>query len=897
MALTPGTKLGPYEIVGAIGAGGMGEVYRARDTRLDRTVAVKVLPAHLSDDSKQKQRLEREAKSISALNHPHICRLYDVGSQEGIDFLVMEYLEGETLAERLRKGPLPFVDVLRYAIEIADALEKAHRGGVVHRDLKPANIMLTKSGAKLLDFGLAKSLPTSLSNDAAPTMTGLKGDQSLTVEGVIVGTFQYMSPEQIEGREADIRSDIFAFGAVLYEMATGKRAFQAASRTGLIAAILKADPPAVSSLRPNVPLAFDRVAKICLAKDPDDRFQSAHDLRLQLEWIAESGSQMGGAASVAASRRNFERFAWISAAILATALIFVSVKFFSRVSTPAPFQRASITLPAAYAPDVLGTALALSPDGERLVIAAQSGGVSQLWIRSMSSDSVQPLAGTQGATFPFWSPDGRFLGFFADGKLKKIEVSSGAVATLADVATSRGGSWGTSGLIVYAPTGSAGLYTVSENGGSPERVMEPLLKFGSDRLPVFLPDGNHVLYYTTMPNDDGAGLFCVDLLTKQSHLVVASDGNALFVEPGFLLYTKGHDLLAHAFDLKTQTVQGQPVSIGQDIQNVSRHWISQFTASNTGVVIFEPAGAAPDSQLTWFSLEGKKLGTLGQPRLVQDFALSPDNSEVMVSADDSVGGMALWKYDATSGTSTRFTFGDVGSMAHSPMWSPDGKQIIYTGAQHLVLYEKPSDGSQEPKILLSDAAAHTYPLSITPDGKSILVGTPAGRPWKKALLSLDGNSRITPVTVAGAARCDFSPDGKWLAYIAGEAGSRRELFVTTFPGLTGKWQVSTDGAENLGWVAAGNALAYVSLDQKLHLVDFKQNGVNPTIGAPRTVFGDQPLPANILNTTDSTLGKMIDRAGERILLPVPLQQPGAATVLTLINNWPSLLKKQTAPHQ
>jgi Tol biopolymer transport system component len=832
------------------------------------------------------------------VTHRNIIRIYDLNEADGVKFITMEYIDGEdlrTILTRERKlGPKEAIDIMRQS---CSGLQAAHQEGVIHRDLKPSNIMLTKSGAKLLDFGLAKGEDYSIATGSTLAPTDAPRNDSLTEKGTIAGTFQYMSPEQIEGNRLHSRSDIFSFGAVLYEMATGRRAFSGGSRASIIAAILTSEPPPISALRPLTPPALDRSVRQCLAKNPEDRWQMARDLLLELKWIAESGAQTGGAVPATASRRNLERFAWIAAAAFALALVFVSVEFFSRVSAPAPFQRASITLPASLSPDVENIALALSPDGERLVISAQSGGVSQLWMRSMSSDSIQPLVGTQGATFPFWSPDGRFVGFFADGKLKKIDISSGAVATLADVASSRGGAWGTSGMIVYAPPGLGGLFAISENGGSPEQVIALASKNGSDRLPVFLPDGNHVLYYITMPGDEGSGLYCVDLLTKKSHAVVVSDANAVYVEPGFLLYTKGHDLVAHAFDLKTQTVKGEPVSIGQDVQYVLRRWISQFTASNTGVVVFQPAGASPDSQLTWFSLDGKKLGTLGQARLVQDFALSPDNREVIVSANGADGGMALWKYDVSSGTSARFTFGDANSIFHSPIWSPDGKQIIYAGAQHLVLYAKPSDGSQDPRTLLSDEAVHTYPLSVTPDGKSVLVSSP-GHFWKRGLLSLDGSSRVTPVSIPGAGLThgEFSPDGKWLAYISNEAGGRRELFVTTFPGLKGKWQVSTEGAENAGWVAGENALAYVSLDQKLHVVDFNQNGANPAIGAPRTVFGDKPLPAIMLGTTDSNLGGMIDRAGKRILLPVPQQQAGAVTALTLINNWPSLLKKQATPH-
>jgi eukaryotic-like serine/threonine-protein kinase len=473
--LNSGTKLGPYEITGAIGAGGMGEVYRARDTRLNRTVAIKVLPTHLADRPELRERFEREARTIATLNHPHICTLYDIGQQDGTDFLVMEYLEGETLAERLKKGPLPLGQVLQYAIEIADALDKAHRKGVTHRDLKPGNIMLTKSGAKLLDFGLAKLRQNGA--PAAPLSQLPTAQNAVTAEGTILGTLQYMAPEQLEGKEADARTDIFAFGVAVYEMATGKKAFEGKSQASLIAKVLETDPPSMTSLQPMTPPQLDRVVKTCLAKEPDNRWQTASDLCRELKWIVESGSAHGGAAANAApAGKNWLKTAlWAGAAV--AACIVVGLAVWSLKPEPArPVTRAVrffVSPPETWSlkgggAEQGGLPLAVSPDGQRIAFVATSAdGKSVLWVRSLDALAAQALAGTEGASSPFWSPDSRFLGFFAGGKLKKIEVSGGPPITLCDALDNRGGTWNRDGVIVFAPTPSSPLQKVSASGGVP----------------------------------------------------------------------------------------------------------------------------------------------------------------------------------------------------------------------------------------------------------------------------------------------------------------------------------------------------------------------------------------------------------------------------------------------
>lgn len=459
MPLSSGARLGPYEILSPLGAGGMGEVYRAKDTRLDRTVAIKVLPSHLSDNADMRQRFEREAHAVSSLNHPHICALYDIGHQDGIDYLVMEYVEGESLADRLVKGPLPTDQVLRHAIQIAGALYKAHRAGIIHRDLKPANVMLTKSGAKLLDFGLAKLRD----NDSAPelSLTSLPTERpDITAKGTILGTFQYMAPEQLEGKEADERTDIFAFGAVVYEMVTGKRAFTGKSQASLISAIMSGEPAPISSIQPMTPPALDRVVTTCLAKDPEERWQTSHDVMLELQWVAEASLQTGAPTRAAARSNNRERLAWIVSAVLLTTSLALAIAYFQRPAAELMTTRFTVAAPEKVR---LTDQFAVSPDGRRLAfIVRDADGKKRMWVRSMDSIASQLLAGTEEAEFPFWSPDSRFVAFFAENKLKKIGVAGGPPQVLCPVGHDpRGGSWTRDGVIVFALNSTLPIHKVS----------------------------------------------------------------------------------------------------------------------------------------------------------------------------------------------------------------------------------------------------------------------------------------------------------------------------------------------------------------------------------------------------------------------------------------------------
>jgi eukaryotic-like serine/threonine-protein kinase len=536
MPIAAGTRFGPYEIISSAGAGGMGEVYRAKDTRLDRVVAVKVLPPELAHNPEKRQRFEREARSISTLSHPHICTLHDVGHQDGVDYLVLEYLEGETLEKKLEKGLPPTQEVLKYAIELADAIDKAHRQGIIHRDIKPGNIMVTKSGVKLMDFGLAK-----LKSEPAPladALTEVSSDKKLTAEGTILGTFQYMAPEQLEGREADARTDIFAFGVVLYEMVTGRPAFSGKTRASLIAAILSSEPKPITELAPMSPPALDHIARTCLAKDPDDRWQTAHDLLVELKWVAESSGQTSRAVTLTPARKFREKLAWVAAGVSMATLLAVGVWW--RNSRP---SEQTMYFPAPLSFFALDVAITANGQTVAMVGYSESAHKNAIWIYELGSHGPKSLPGTEGASYPFWSPDGRFIAFFADGKLSKVEASGGPVQTICDAPFGRGGTWNKDGVIVLGPSAAlgAGLYRVSASGGTPTPITTPDRSRGETNLrwPVFLPDGKHFLYMAAnFSGQKGVDTIFVGALdSNEKHFVVEANANAAYAAPGTSCFT------------------------------------------------------------------------------------------------------------------------------------------------------------------------------------------------------------------------------------------------------------------------------------------------------------------------------------------------------------------------
>jgi serine/threonine protein kinase len=636
MSLAAGAKLGPYEIQAPLGAGGMGEVYRARDTRLERTVAIKVLPAQFSSDHARKQRFEREAKIVSSLNHPHICVLHDIGQQDGIDYLVMECVEGETLAKRLEKGPLPLEQVLKYGAQVADALDKAHRSGVVHRDLKPGNIMLTAAGAKLLDFGLAKPVSPMVSGG---TLAAATQDSPVTQEGTIVGTFQYMSPEQVEGRELDGRSDIFSLGAVLYEMVTGKQAFEGKSQLSVASAILEKEPTPISAVKPLTPQALEHAVKKCLAKLTDERWQSASDLASEMKWIAESGSQAAGRAILTRTGKMSEKVVWLLAGMLLASLIAWFVWW--RNSRP-PEQTMYFPAPMSFpARDI-----AIAPSGHTVAVLGylESAGKNALWVYELGSQMARHLADTEGATYPFWSPDGRYLAFFADGKLKKLEISGGPVQIICDAPSGRGGSWNKGGVIVFTPDARSGvgLYRVSASGG----VVTPLGKLDknrrelSHRWPMFLPDGTHYLYMATnfAGQKNADAIFVGSLDSDEKHFVVEASANAAYAAPGYLLFYRDKTLFAQPFDLKRFALTGEARVVLTDLQYQPQVKRALFDASENGLLVAQIGSGVALSQPVWFDRKGRELGAVGKPDVYGNVSIAPNGKSVAVSLTDTCHG-------------------------------------------------------------------------------------------------------------------------------------------------------------------------------------------------------------------------------------------------------------------
>lgn len=877
MALSAGTRLGPYEILSLVGAGGMGEVYRAKDTRLDRTVAIKVLPQHLSKRPELRQRFEREARTVSSLAHPHICTLYDVGRENEIDFLVMEYLEGETLAQRLTKGPLPTDQLLRHATEIADALDKAHRQGVVHRDLKPGNIMLTKSGAKLLDFGLAKlrepaAKASSLS--LLPTEAA-----SLTAEGTILGTFQYMAPEQLEGKEADIRTDIFAFGAVLYEMATGRRAFEGKSAASLIGAILKDDPPPISTVQPMTPPALDRVVKTCLAKDPDDRWQTAHDLMVQLKWLTETGGQsfVQESALAAPKRRRFA-LALIVAALVSSAVTAALFVYFREAPSELGVVRLSILPPQR---STFGN-FSLSPDGRFLAfIAANAEGKQVVWVRPLHSLTAQQLPGTDWASFPFWSPDSRFIGFFADGKLKKIEASGSPAQTICDAPMGRGASWGRTGEIVFSPNPQDVLYRVPASGGSPIPVttLETKRQEQSHRWPHFLPDGRHFVYLAwSGGQNDSISLGSLD--SKEGKRLLNVESSAVYAPPGYLLYVREGTLIAHPFDLRALELTGEPFTLGERVSYGPAYGASLSVSENGALAV--GAGWTSDRNLVWLDRTGKELGTLGKAADYQNVELSRDEERVAVDFLQGTN-RDIWVLELSRGISTRHTFHPSRDLC--PVFSPRGDQMVFSSTRLAMstLHRKAAGASQEE--LLLPIGSPKFPIDWSSDGKFILFEEIGQKTkWDLWILSVSEH-KATPYAQRefNERGGRFSPDGRWVAYSSDESG-QREVYVQPFPGPGETVQISTGGGTQPRWRRDGKELFYLDSDYRMVAVSVKTDGSKLAAGNPEILFESRTRGLSWRN--DYT----VTGDGQRFLVISPLES-ALSSPITVVLNWTAELKK------
>ncbi len=910
MSLESGKRLGPYEVLAPLGAGGMGEVYRARDTRLERNVAIKVLPAHLAGDAQLKQRFEREARTVSSLNHPHICTLYDIGREGDTDFLVMEYLEGETLAKRLERGSLGGDELFRIAVEISDALDKAHRRGVVHRDLKPGNIMLTPAGAKVLDFGLAKTtgplLPGSSSSGKVSPAIGTEGmtasptlSSPLTTAGSVVGTFQYMSPEQLEGREADARSDIFSFGAVLYEMATAKRAFPGKSRYSVASAILEKDPEPMNSVAPTAPRALERVVSRCLAKDPEDRWQTARDVTVELQWAAEHGSEapVAAPAKVIAKTTPVSKIAWGVAGVSLLAAIALAAAFFLRPSAAVHPIRSFISPPdkVAFAFDGLDGGPLLSPDGSRLAFpGVDASGREALWVRPLDSLSAQRLEGTEGATFPFWAPDSRQLGFFQEGKLKKIDVTGGPAVALCDLADGRGGTWNTNDVIVVSNGQlKGGLLSIPAAGGTPTAlpVREGTGSAFSNRWPSFLPDGKHYLYLSgdlTATGTPNLGIYVGELGSKEQTFLVQADSEAFYAPPGYLLYLRGTTLMAQPFDADSQKLKGEAFPVAEQVTSPQLFRLGYFTVSQTGLMIYQTGAPASSGQFTWFDAEGKPGEVVSSPGVQLEPLLSSDGHRLAyLSAESGGKNTDVWILDLARGVRTRFTFGP--ALADSPVWSPDGSQIVYSVVEKGKgdLYVKDSSGAGSAELLFQ-SDANKSPDDWSRDGRYILFTAldPQGK-TKYDLWALPLFGDRKPFAVVQTAFEEpvgmFSPDTHWVAFESDESGNF-EVYLSPFPGGGAKWQVSQGGGVQPIWNRDGKTLYYLAPGGRLMAVSVQEKGAAVEIGTPRQLFQTPMADADAFGRayTVTPDGKrfLVEKSGQVATFP-----------LTLVTNWTAGLKK------
>jgi len=906
VALSAGTRLGPYEILAPLGAGGMGEVYRARDKKLDRDVAIKVLPEKLFEEKESIARFEREAKSLAAVNHSHIASLYSFEEASGRHLLVMELVEGQTLAERLLKGPLAPDQLLKTAVEIAFALDAAHRAGIVHRDLKPGNVMLTKSGVKLLDFGLAKAAASPVQQSEL-TSQPTKLPKNLTQKGTILGTFQYMAPEQLDGKEADPRSDIFAFGAVLYEMATGRKAFEGKSHASLISAVMSSDPPPVSTIQPMTPPALDRVVRTCLAKDPEERWQSAHDVASELEWIAE-GSQAGAPAVVVSRRKARERLSWGAATAFALVAAAFAVFFvLGKRGTPVLHPiHALIPIPdGARFQDV--ALPEISPDGTMIVWSGvdTSFDPGPLWVRTLSGDDARVLAGTERAMYAFWSPDSRSIGFFADRKLKRIDLAGGAPITLCNIPdVGRGGTWNRGGVIVFSGARAGPLFRVPATGGVPEPVTKLDTSRGdtTHRWPHFLPDGRRFLYLASPNVSEKRAVFVATLDGRENRpLALAPDAslsasesghparteavaNAAYAS-GHLLFVQRGTLYARPFDPSSATITGPAVVVAENVASGFGIIRSMFSASQSGDLVFVTEPTNFDVRVEWIDRGGHRSPALTEALVYSDPQLSPDGRRLAIVIQDAQSRQAdIWTIDLAGGARTRLTFGPGSSSL--PIWSPDGNSIAYVAGRQKVfgLFEKSSTGTGAEKLLLDMKGDTLGRPTWSPNGQLLLytIWDPS-EGTKHDIWAVPVSPPAKPFpylrTTADEDEARFSPNGKYVAHTASTESGSNEVYVQTFPAGGGKWQISTHGGATPRWRRDGKELFFLGGDGRIFSAPVRA-GPAFEVGTPR------PVIESLAQVSDYDVAP----DGQRLLICKPVVDP-AHLPLRLIAHWPAALER------
>ena len=938
MSLAPGTRLGPYEVVAPIGAGGMGEVYKATDTRLNRTVAIKVLPTHWISDPEMKQRFDREAQTIASLTHPHICTLHDIGSEprEGqppIDYLVMEHLEGQTLARRLERGALPLDEALKVGIAIADALDNAHRAGIVHRDLKPANVMLTPTGPKLLDFGLAKtadagrppSSPPGLSPaPAAPTGLASPARPSVTAQGMIVGTLQYMAPEQIEGAEADARSDIFAFGAIFHEMVTGTKAFEGKNRALLIAAIATLELDPLSKTQHAAPLTLDHVARRCLAKDPEDRWQTAHDLTVQLRWIAAGGVASAQPVTDAKPDRRIRLF--VAAALVLLAITAApAIMYLRGPQAPEPFQ---FRVPVAGLSD---SDIAISPDGQTIALVAQPNTQEpkSLFVRPVGSTTFRKLGGTDDAAQPFWSPDSRTIAFVAGGRLKRVDAAGGAPKDLGDAKGFTGGAWSSDNVILFGS--GSGLFRLSAEGGAAEAVTAVEKPETGHYWPSFLQDGQRFVYLAWSDDAASRAVLAGSLGSKDKTRLMSAESNVVAV-PGFLVFHREATLFAQAFD--GQRLAGDPVHVADRLALSSANGRGHFAVSQNGVLLYsQSAGAAGgptgraqvlvNAVIGWSDRGGKQLGLAAEQGTYGDFDLSSDGKFVAVTRQESGPSADIWVIDWERAlVPTRLTRDPADDL--NPVWAPTGDRIAFTTYRkgNADIYVKNANGVGDETPLL-DSPADEQIEDWSEDGKYIAFKLGQSGYDDLYVLPMTGDNKKAIPVVVGPYRKDepqFSYDSKWLAYASNESGTF-EVYVISFPGLDQKVRLSAiGGGGQPRWSRTGKELFYRGPDGAAMVVDLKLTGSKLDASAPQRIFpphttapSSREPNRHMWNVTpdgqrflvrypnNSAAGFSGGRTGAA---PIPFNSPGAIAAattagaqafvssgLTVIRNWPAAAGK------
>lgn len=884
-----GQMLGPYRIECLLGAGGMGQVYRARDTRLDRIVAIKVVSPALVANGDAKARFEREARSISQLQHPHVCVLHDVGSENGVDYLVMEYLEGETLADRLRRGPMPLGEAQKIAIQIASALDKAHRSGILHRDLKPGNVMLTKAGPKLLDFGLAKplnavaeasGLSSIFSANAVATMTSPA--KPVTAAGSIVGTVQYMSPEQLEGKEPDARSDIFAFGMVLYEMITGRRAFEGKSQASVVASILALEPPSITSLKPEVPPTMEAVVRLCLAKDPEERLQSAHDLKLQLELVNVEAAlpQQVAAAPVTPLKR------WGPMAALAiVALLAIAAALFyrSEASVAVPPVRSEIVPPEGS--PFFARAEALSPDGTKWAFVANGKNGRQLWVRNLDSLSAQPLNGTENADFPFWSADSRNIGFFDGQKLKRIEAAGGPTQTICDAAPGRGGTWNADGVILFS-MGNTGLYRVAASGGTPAPVTKLDEKAGevSHRWPWFLPDGKHFIFQViTIHGEQTRSLQAGSLDSADRHFLLNSEFNGVY-SAGYVVFWRDGSLVAQPFDTRKLALSGEATPIAENVDTSLGVSAVRASVSQNGSLVYFPGGSAHGWEPFFADATGKQIGEKLPQGLYFHPSVSLDGKRLAICI---VTGEKrdIWVMDISRRTESRLTFD---GNSDNPVWSPDGSLIYYGSLRNgqVEILARHSDGSGTEETILRSEQGNVNPEDVSRDGRYLLysqiTGTGITEAWA---LPLFGDRKPFPVIRDNNHDAKFSPDGKFVAYLNNNTGTF-ENYITPFPGGGAKWQVTSGGGGVNRWRGDGKVLYFLNSKGEMYDVTVTETGGAVALSVPQPLFSPRLLSGPNGPFT------LAAQDGSKFFLNATNDATTTQRVnAILLTNWPAELKK------